>query len=308
LPFLNLMYNQTPRGATTYSPQEVMFGGVIGNVAPCVDLSHPVLTNEYLAHIRKAQEISWAVISELRNKQLGPEKGKAIEHSFKPGDYVLVRRRQGDARGQHKLQSKFRGPYRVMRAYPGTLLVMPYQLGTSLEDTEALAPGLEIEGERSSLKQDMVPLRDCKRYEGEIPPIPTINVKRARELLRELGVSTELMDGPEGNAMLPSATDLGPDNVSEAEPDADEKEDLTPITAAEVPARRPRGRPPKQRDLHKGDASQKPEAREPEKDSLPTLDRPPEGQDRPWGRTRSATRLREIAQTNATKAIGAERQ
>jgi hypothetical protein len=285
-----------------------MFGGVIGNVAPCVDLSHPMLTNEYLAHIRKAQEISWAVISELRNKQLGAEKGKEIEHAFKPGDYVLVRRRQGDARGQHKLQSKFRGPYRVLRAYPGTLLVMPYQLGTSLEDTEAMAPGLEADGERSSLKQDMVPLRDCKRYEGEIPPIPAINVKRARELLRELGVSTKLMDGPEGNATLPAATDLGPDNVDEAASEASDEEDLTPITAAEVPARRPRGRPPKQRDPGRRDAGQESVARETKKGFLPTLSQPVNGSGPPLGRTRSATRLQETALTDASESAGAGRQ
>jgi hypothetical protein len=287
LPYVTMLYNAAPHSKTGRSPFLMMFGEEMGNVVPCVDLSHPMMTDEYLRATRKAQEIHWAVVREMQRAELDKRQAAAsVGHSFEVGDFILVKKRSGNPRGMNKLGEKthrWRGPYRVLRRFPGSLLVTPYQLGSSLVDTEGLNPDLDVEGEFSRLSQDVVPVKDCKPYHGAIPPVPEINSKRARELLRLLGVNTSLMDGPEGNADVPAVRDLGPENVPDGMLDADldrydadtEDEAVRPFSQAT------RGRP------RKVSRSEQTSPGQQDKSSAQNV---PENNQRRLGRTRSATR------------------
>jgi hypothetical protein len=308
LGLITMIYNSSIHSKTGASPFMMMFGKEMGNVVPVVDLEHPMITEDYLRHLRQAQELHWNAVRANQEAELAKRKEAAnISHSFKAGDFVLVRKHSGNARGQNKLGAKahkWRGPYRILKTYPGCLLVMPYQVGSSLiekddADSEAngMNPDLDVESSSSRLKQDVVPVQDCKPYHGMIPPVPIINVKRAREVLRLLEVDTALMDGPEGNAEFPAVRDLGPLNITDEMLATSDSTVQAPedVTTAEHRVQRPRGRPRK-------DVAHSPLVNEAEcnKQSNPPAQAAGDGRqvvklplegEKPLGRTRSATRL-----------------
>jgi hypothetical protein len=305
LGLVTLTYNSSPHTKTGYSPFMMMFGEELGNVVPVVDIQHPMLTDEYLKHIRQAQELHWNAVSEMQKAELAKRKDAAcVSHKFNAGDFVLVRKKSGNPRGENKLgagTNRWRGPYRVLKTYPGCLVVMSYQVGTSLAGKKGeesdMNPDLNVKGGMSRLQQDVVPVSDCKPYHGEIPPVPVINVKRARELLRELGVDTKLMDGPEGNAKYPAARDLGPENITDemlALAEANSRMECPEdVTVAEQEVQRPRGRPRKASPHAHAGACDKQGNSERMAVSRQKVVKLPlgEGEAKPLGRTRSATRL-----------------
>jgi hypothetical protein len=144
LPLVVAAYNSVPHQATGFPPREVMHGRSDEPFAtPLVDTEHPALdTHEYLADIRRSQEIYFAIIRErmVRLKQSQREAlGEKLkeQHHFVVGDLVLtLDRSKPKYIGDKKHAPRYEGPYRVIQSHANYLKIARL---SALQEHEAAA-------------------------------------------------------------------------------------------------------------------------------------------------------------------------
>ena len=180
-------YNTLPHSDTGVPPQQLQMGYTINRrMIPVIGLDSPLLTTEYYHAIRRSQEVMWQAV--LMHKQAkegnkAESKAKEITHGFAQGDLVMTKWLSPKAKGDAKLASRYIGPFIVLEAYSGSLVLFPF----SLPEQEFISKDPD-EQRILRLRGRVTAPEDCKRYTGPVPPRPSIDREVVRNFLRDLGL------------------------------------------------------------------------------------------------------------------------
>jgi hypothetical protein len=185
LPMCVVAYNHTPHSISRIEPARLMMGHLVSQrYVPVIGLDSPIINTEFLAAIRRSQQILWQVV--LMNKELKERHRKdqpPVYHPFEVGQLVMVKYKNPKDAHMSKLASKWKGPYFIMKSYVASLLVYPM----SLASQEILDKKGNI-SQIMRLKGSIVSVEDCKKYRGPVPPVPRIDRELIRNFFKDLGL------------------------------------------------------------------------------------------------------------------------
>jgi hypothetical protein len=180
-------YNVLPHSDTGVAPMQLQMGYLTNrHMVPVLGLDSPLLTNEYFHAIRRSQEFLWQAVlmhKQAKESHKAESKAKDISHGYNPGDLVMTKWLSPKAKGEAKLASRYIGPFIVTEAYSGALVLFPF----SLPAQEFISDNPD-EQRILRLRGRVVAPEDCKRYNGPVPPRPSIDREVVRNFLRELGL------------------------------------------------------------------------------------------------------------------------
>jgi len=184
LPFLMAAYNGAVNTSSLYSPAEIFLGRTYA-----VNLGHPVVDpteegitkNEYLATVRRAQEYQFEFIrkrdaarQEARMKVINRN---ANEPRFEEGGYCLVKRfvnTKGPGHG--KFESKWDGPFRILRRLPKCVILIRYGDGRKLDrfhqDPELFRTKQLGDPNSKPFFFEVISIQHIKPYHGPINAVP----------------------------------------------------------------------------------------------------------------------------------------
>ena len=178
LAYILYALNFTTNTSTGFTPASLMLGRLDPQpLVPLIPVDHEVVTeNEFLESIRRFQEYAFQLTrarhEKLRDKRKEAHNANAYKHNFKPGDFVLVRDLQPAPKGQLKLRPKYRGPYRVIKAFESSLQVIPWDESERLDELNDSPRFVQRMNEVKPFLTDTVPVRLCKpcKFEVKLPP------------------------------------------------------------------------------------------------------------------------------------------
>ena len=140
LPFVLNALNSTVHTATGYTPNSLFFGRYQErDPVPLIPFdAEAANVNEYYQKVRRFQELAFQIVRSRNERKLLAHKDKwdstARIHSYKEGDYVLVKNlNPASGPGKAKLRAKYVGPFRVIKAYTSSLIVVPWTENSRLE-------------------------------------------------------------------------------------------------------------------------------------------------------------------------------
>jgi hypothetical protein len=175
LPLLLNAINDSVHTATGSTPNELFFGRFGENsMIPIVPFeAESASFTEYHQKIRRFQEITFQIACARNEKRIEDRKKEmdkhARKHKFKMGDFVLVKNLNPILGiGKTKLRAKFIGPFSVIKAYPLSLVVIPWTENSRLEEYYK-DPDLFRYMHRGSIRPfhtRQVSVKDCKPYKA----------------------------------------------------------------------------------------------------------------------------------------------
>ena len=260
LPFVLHAINNAVHTATGYTPSSLFFGRFEERpLVPVVPWDSDCVTHsEYYTKIRRFQELAFHIARQrsraLVDKRRTKANIKARDHYFKVGDYVLVlNKAPAQGIGQAKLRAKYVGPFRVIKVYPKSLIVIPW---ANRRDADGLLkpPHLfDLPNRRNiePFQARIVNVAYCKPFRGE-PDRMIVSKEHLQEFLHLLDADnvsdlTSIIDdrrhlqdddgpypGPDRSWRSDlSSSDNSDDDDSDSDPPSshggyDEDEDLNP--------------------------------------------------------------------------------
>ena len=199
LPFILNALNSTVHTATGYTPNSLFFGRYQErDPVPLVPFDAPAANvNEYFQKMRRFQELSFQIVRSRNERKLLANKEKWDEtariHPFKEGDFVLVKNNNpASGPGKMKLRSKYVGPFRVIKAYTSSLVVVPWTEVDRLEEYYK-DPNLFRYIHRGDIKPfhtRQVAVKHCKPFKGNIKTEQIIDPIMLTRFLDMLGVDS----------------------------------------------------------------------------------------------------------------------
>ena len=141
LPFVLNALNSTVHTATGYSPNSLFFGRFKEReLVPLIPMdSESANVNEYFQKMRRFQELAFQIVRHRNERKIDSKKEDwdrhARTHSYKPGDFVLVKNNNpASGPGKKKLRAIYVGPFRVLKSYMSSLIVIPWTENSRLEE------------------------------------------------------------------------------------------------------------------------------------------------------------------------------
>ena len=177
LPFVLNALNSTVHTATGYTPNSLFLGTY--KERPLVPLipfeSETANVNEYYQKMRRFQEISFQ-IARVRHEQRIESKRKewnknAITPKFKEGDFVLKKNNNpASGPGKMKLRAKYLGPYRIIKVYESSLILVPWDEVNAYEKYLKKPDVLRLQnrGDVRPFHTIMASMKHCKPYVGKV--------------------------------------------------------------------------------------------------------------------------------------------
>ena len=188
LQYVVMAYNETASSVTGHKPRELIFGAIPSFYKlPLVSFEHPVVTaHEFLLATRLGQEFLWQVVRAQEMRTRKPDEIPSKEHSFKEGDFVLVKDLTIGAPQENKLRPKFKGPFRVIKSYPAALLIQKWITPNDRLNTGAILHHHTMNAKHCDAR--IVHPRDCKPYDKEdLGNGPSVHPKLVSNFLKQLG-------------------------------------------------------------------------------------------------------------------------
>ena len=199
LPFILNALNSTVHTATGYTPNSLFFGRFQErDPIPLIPFeAESANVNEYFQKMRRFQELAFQIVRSRNERKLTAKKVQwdttAKTHPYKEGDFVLVKNNNpASGPGKMKLRSKYVGPFRVLKAYTSSLIVVPWTENTRLEEYSK-SPDLFRLIHRGDIKPfhtRQVSVKHCKPYHGKIETQHIVDPIMLTRFLDSLGLDS----------------------------------------------------------------------------------------------------------------------
>ena len=195
LPFVLHALNTTVHTATGYTPASLFFGRFEERpLVPVVPWDSECVTHsEYYTKIRRFQELAFHIARRRSNalveKRRDRVNAKAKTHNYQIGDYVLVlNKTPALGVGQAKLRAKYVGPFRVIKVYPKSLVIIPWANRRDADGLLRPPPLFELPNRRNiePFQARIVNVSYCKPFRGE-PDQMIVTNEHLQEFLDMLG-------------------------------------------------------------------------------------------------------------------------
>src|SRR5574343_371003 len=131
LPFVLSAYNSTVHTSTGYTPNALLLGRYTErDLVPLLSFEVEAQNaTEYFTKMRRFQELAFDIVQKRNEASAKANKAKmdknAIQSKFQVEDYVLVKNlAPAPGPGMAKLRSKYLGPFRIIKVYPSSLVVI----------------------------------------------------------------------------------------------------------------------------------------------------------------------------------------
>ena len=199
LPFALSAYNSTVHTMTGYTPNALFLGRAQErDLVPLVPFeSESANVSEYFQKIRRFQELAFDIVRKRNEDNVRAKKMQldrnAIKPQFQVGDYVLVKNlAPGQGPGLVKLRSKYIGPFRIIKVYPSSLVLVPWSLTTKLDEfyKDPNVFRLAHRGDVKTFETRLVPIRHVKPYRGPVDKQEIIEPMLLQEFVDALELSS----------------------------------------------------------------------------------------------------------------------
>jgi len=176
LPFVLNALNSTTHTATGYTPNSLFFGRY--REKPLVPLvpfdAEASNVNEYYQKMRRFQELSFQIARVRNAKKIQARKAQwdktARKPRFEEGDFVLIKNNNpASGPGKLKLRAKYLGPFRIIKVYPSSVIVVPWSECSKLDEHNRKPDLLRLmnRGDIRPFHPRMVSIKHCKPFHGE---------------------------------------------------------------------------------------------------------------------------------------------
>ena len=197
IPFLISGLNASPTTSTGYTPNEIFWGSDLNTFPPpLIPADEPyVNADSFLNVLRRGQEYKWEVIrnraQKLQDERLEVTNKHKSKGKFEVGDFVMIKDRSPKGKFEKKLSNRFKGPYRILKVYTSSLVVLPW-----IHNDEYLARQQGIGNFRRLLEAnpvhrfttEIISKDACKPYVGAMPSPPNYDQFLVGRFLKKLGV------------------------------------------------------------------------------------------------------------------------
>ena len=200
LPFILNALNSTVHTATGYTPNSLFFGKYKErDPVPLIPFdSDSANVNEYFQKMRRFQELAFQIVRSRNERKLLARKADwdttAKTNPYKEGDFVLVKNKNpASGPGKMKLRAKYIGPFRVIKAYTASLIVVPWTENSRLEnyykDPDIFR--LMHRGDIKPFYTRQVAVKHCKPFKGQIDSEQIVDPIMLTRFLDMLGVDSK---------------------------------------------------------------------------------------------------------------------
>ena len=199
LPFVLNALNSTVHTATGYSPNSLFFGKYREREpVPLIPFdSESANVNEYYQKMRRFQELAFQIVRSRNERKLQARKeswdSTAKYHSYKAGDFVLVKNNgPASGPGKMKLRAKYLGPFRVIKAYTSSLIVVPWTENSRLDEyyKDPNIFRLIHRGDIRPFYTRQVSVKHCKPFKGKIDSEQIIDPIMLDRFLSAMGIDS----------------------------------------------------------------------------------------------------------------------
>ena len=200
LPFVLNALNSTVHTATGYSPNSLFFGRYQErDLVPLIPFDcESANVNEYFQKMRRFQELSFQIVRSRNERRLQAKKDSwdetARNQPYNVGDYVLVKNNNpASGPGKMKLRAKYVGPFRVIKVYLSSLIVVPWTQNARLEEyyRDPNVFRLMHRGDIKPFHTRQVSVKHCKPFKGDIKAEEIIDPIMLSRFLDDLGVNND---------------------------------------------------------------------------------------------------------------------
>ncbi len=199
LPFVLNALNSTVHTATGYTPNSLFFGRYKErDPVPLIPFdAESANVNEYFQKMRRFQELAFQIVRARNERKLIARKETwdttAKVHTFREGDFVLVKDNSpAPGPGMMKLRSKYIGPFRVIKAYTASLIVVPWTENDRLDEYYKDPDVFRLlhRGDIKPFYTRQVAVKHCKPFKGDIKSEQVIDPIMLTRFLDMLGVDS----------------------------------------------------------------------------------------------------------------------
>ena len=199
LPFILNALNSTVHTATGYTPNSLFFGRFQErDPVPLIPFdSETANVNEYFQKMRRFQELSFQIVRSRNERKLLAKKvhwdTTARTHPYKEGDFVLVKNNNpASGPGKKKLRSRYLGPFRVLKAYTSSLIVIPWTENDRLDEYNKSPDAFRLihRGDIKPFHTRQVSVKHCKPYHGSKETEHIIDPIMLTRFLDSLGIDS----------------------------------------------------------------------------------------------------------------------
>ena len=197
LPFVLNALNSTMHTATGYTPNSLFFGRFQErDPVPIIPFeAEAANVNEYFQKMRRFQELAFQITRSRNERKLLAKKVTwditARTHKYKEGDFVLVKNKApASGPGKKKLRAIYIGPFRVLKVYEASLIVVPWTENSRLEEyyRDPDAFRLVHRGNIKPFFTRQVSVKHCKPFHGKLETDPIVDPIMLTRFLDMLGV------------------------------------------------------------------------------------------------------------------------
>ena len=200
LPFILNALNSTVHTATGYTPNSLFFGRFKErDPVPLIPFdSETANVNEYFQKMRRFQELAFQIVRSRNQRKLLARKetwdSTAKCHTFTEGDFVLVKNNNpASGPGKMKLRAKYLGPFRIIKAYTSSLIVVPWTENSRLDEYYKDPDVFRLihRGDIKPFYTRQVAVKHCKPFRGNIESEQIIDPIMLTRFLDSLGVDSQ---------------------------------------------------------------------------------------------------------------------
>jgi len=200
LPFVLNALNSTVHTATGYTPNSLFFGRFKErDMVPLIPFDcESANVNEYFQKMRRFQELSFQIVRSRNERKLQAKKDlwdtNARNPPYNVGDYVLIKNNNpASGPGKMKLRAKYIGPFRVIKVYVSSLIVVPWTQNARLEEyyRDPNVFRLMHRGDIKPFHTKQVSVKHCKPFKGDIEAEEIIDPIMLSRFLDDLGVNND---------------------------------------------------------------------------------------------------------------------
>ena len=229
LPFVLNALNSTVHTATGFTPNSLFFGRFQErDLVPLIPFdAESANVNEYFQKMRRFQELSFQIVRSRNERKLLAKKvtwdNHARTHHYKEGDFVLVKNKNpASGPGKKKLRAIYVGPFRVIKAYTSSLIVVPWTENSRLDEYYKNADLFRLmhRGDIKPFHTRQVSVKHCKPFRGKIDNVDVIDPIMLTRFLDALGIDSqdEILSQIDSNPSNPDSAGSSSDPSDPSDP------------------------------------------------------------------------------------------
>jgi hypothetical protein len=180
---------------------------------------HPEITSdEWMMAVRRGQEYKYEIIRK-RARAIKAKRGEDVNttchtHKFREGNFVMLKDYTPAHKGEKKLQSKYRGPMRIIKAMATSLVVVPWtetllDIGELNLHAEKFQKHYKGAACNPPIYYELVSIKNCKPYNGPVGECPEYDPDLVTRFLDDLKLEWEDCPPPTVIMSATRASDLG---------------------------------------------------------------------------------------------------